>query len=77
MARQHGAARPVRPLSGRCPLELCLVGRALLADLERRAREAGCKALDLDSGVQRYDAHRFYLREQMSILSHHFAKLLD
>ena len=52
------------------------VGHALLADLERRARAAGCTALDLDSGVHRFDAHRFYLRERMAITSHHFAKEL-
>ena len=48
------------------------VGRALLAELRRRALEAGCAVLDLDSGVQRHDAHRFYLRERMHISSHHF-----
>jgi GNAT superfamily N-acetyltransferase len=53
------------------------VGAALLAELERRAREAGCEVLDLDSGVQRHDAHRFYLRERMHISSHHFTKRLD
>jgi GNAT superfamily N-acetyltransferase len=52
------------------------VGAALLAELERRAREAGCAVLDLDSGVQRHDAHRFYLRERMHISSHHFSKRL-
>lgn len=52
------------------------VGRALLAELERRARAAGCTALDLDSGVQRHDAHRFYFRERLHIASHHFAKAL-
>ena len=53
------------------------VGHALLAYLETRARDAGCSLLDLDSGVQRFDAHRFYLRERMAITSHHFAKTLD
>lgn len=52
------------------------VGHALLAELERRAGAAGCSMLDLDSGVQRHDAHRFYLRERMAITSHHFAKQL-
>ncbi len=52
------------------------VGHTLLADLERRAREAGCTALDLDSGVHRFDAHRFYFRERMAITSHHFVKQL-
>jgi GNAT superfamily N-acetyltransferase len=53
------------------------VGRALLGELERRARAAGCTVLDLDSGVQRHDAHRFYLRERLHISSHHFSKRLD
>ncbi|HEV7656951.1 MAG TPA: GNAT family N-acetyltransferase [Mycobacteriales bacterium] len=53
------------------------VGHALLAELETRARAAGCTVIDLDSGVQRHDAHRFYLRERMHISSHHFTKALD
>ena len=53
------------------------VGHALLAELETRARAAGCTVLDLDSGVQRHDAHRFYFRERMHISSHHFTKVLD
>ena len=52
------------------------VGRALLQYLEQRARAADCSVLDLDSGVQRFDAHRFYLRERMAITSHHFAKAI-
>jgi GNAT superfamily N-acetyltransferase len=52
------------------------VGHALLAELETRAVAAGCTVLDLDSGVQRHDAHRFYFRERMHISSHHFTKAL-
>lgn len=52
------------------------VGAALLQELERRARAAGCTLLDLDSGVQRHAAHRFYLRERFDIDAHHFAKQL-
>jgi GNAT superfamily N-acetyltransferase len=52
------------------------VGHALLAELETRARNSGCTVLDLDSGVQRHDAHRFYFRERMHISAHHFAKAL-
>jgi GNAT superfamily N-acetyltransferase len=52
------------------------VGHALLEELESRARAAGCTVLDLDSGVQRHDAHRFYFRERMHISSHHFTKAL-
>ncbi|MEZ5585159.1 MAG: GNAT family N-acetyltransferase [Candidatus Competibacteraceae bacterium] len=32
-----------------------------------------CETLLLDSGVQRHDAHRFYLSKRMSISSHHFS----
>ena len=53
------------------------VGRALLTDLERRARAAGCTLLDLDSAVHRHDAHRFYLRERMALSAHHFDKKLS
>jgi GNAT superfamily N-acetyltransferase len=52
------------------------VGKALIADLERRARESGCSVLDLDSGVHRFDAHRFYHREGLTISAHHFTKRL-
>ena len=48
-------------------------GRRLMEWLVARAREAGCGQLHLDSGVQRFDAHRFYLRERMDITAHHFA----
>ncbi len=47
-------------------------GRALLEWLVDHSREAGCDELHLDSGVQRFGAHRFYLREGMDITSHHF-----
>ena len=53
------------------------VGHALLAELERRARESGCRIIDLDSAVTRADAHRFYLRERMPITSFHFARVLS
>ena len=49
------------------------VGARLLAELRGRAERAGCTALDLDSGVQRSAAHRFYLRERMAITAFHFA----
>jgi GNAT superfamily N-acetyltransferase len=37
------------------------------------ARGEGCRELHLDSGVQRFGAHRFYLEKRMRISSHHFA----
>jgi len=36
------------------------------------AKSDGCEALHLDSGVQNFAAHRFYLRNNMIISSHHF-----
>jgi len=52
------------------------VGAALLRELESRAREAGCRVLDLDSGADREDAHRFYFREGMVIRGLHFIRRL-
>jgi GNAT superfamily N-acetyltransferase len=49
-------------------------GKALLAWLEELARAEGYGAIDLDSGTQRVDAHRFYLRERFIISSFHFLK---
>jgi len=42
--------------------------------LEAVAREDGCGQLHLDSGVQRFDAHRFYFTRGMAIRSHHFGR---
>ncbi len=47
-------------------------GKALFDWLLDTARNEGCQQLHLDSGVQRFDAHRFYLREGMHIAGHHF-----
>jgi GNAT superfamily N-acetyltransferase len=49
-------------------------GKLVLHWLADRAREEGCERLQLDSGVQRGDAHRFYFREGMSISAYHFSK---
>jgi len=48
-------------------------GKALFDWLLQHARDNGCVALTLDSGVQRHDAHRFYFRERMQISAHHFS----
>jgi len=50
------------------------VGAALLTELAQRATALGCRLLDLDSGVQRADAHRFYMREGLTITSFHFTR---
>jgi GNAT superfamily N-acetyltransferase len=47
-------------------------GGALLSWLVDLAKKEGCQSLELDSGVQRFDAHRFYLAHRMIISSHHF-----
>jgi GNAT superfamily N-acetyltransferase len=52
-------------------------GRALLGWLAGEARAHGCTQLELDSGVQRFAAHRFYFRERMHISSYHFARALQ
>jgi GNAT superfamily N-acetyltransferase len=51
-------------------------GRALLAWLGRAGVAAGCQTLELDSGVTRNDAHRFYARVGLSISAFHFSKPL-
>ena len=51
-------------------------GKAMLEWLENFARDHGCGQIHLDSGVQRFAAHKFYLREDYSIASHHFSKSL-
>jgi GNAT superfamily N-acetyltransferase len=53
------------------------VGHALMAHLERVARDAGCENLRLDSGTHRQQAHRFYFREGMVITSFSFTKPLS
>ena len=47
-------------------------GGELLDWLIKQAREKGCENFELDSGVQRFDAHRFYFTKRMSISSYHF-----
>lgn len=47
-------------------------GSKLLDWLIKYAREHDCDEFHLDSGVQRFGAHRFYLHKQMDITSHHF-----
>ncbi len=49
------------------------LGKRLIEDLKDHARSRDCESIELDSGVQRFGAHRFYLREGFHIASHHFA----
>lgn len=53
------------------------VGHHLIEWLSQRARMFNAANLALDSGTQRLQAHRFYLRERFDISSFHFNKKLD
>ena len=48
-------------------------GTALLTWLKNYAKTNGCQQMHLDSGVQRFAAHRFYLNNGFNIASHHFS----
>ncbi len=48
-------------------------GGRMLDWLKQQARETGCDALHLDSGLQRLDAHRFYEAHHLPNTSLHFA----
>lgn len=48
-------------------------GDAFFDWLLDQARAEGCRQLDLDSGVQRSEAHRFYFRKRMQVASFHFS----
>jgi GNAT superfamily N-acetyltransferase len=48
-------------------------GARMIDWLKSYALAHGCRQLHLDSGVQRFGAHRFYLREGFNIGSHHFS----
>jgi GNAT superfamily N-acetyltransferase len=52
-------------------------GGELFDWLVEQARQHACDYFELDSGVQRFDAHRFYLMKRMKIDSHHFSLKLD
>lgn len=48
------------------------IGGAMLEELASRGRTLGCALLDLDSGISREDAHRFYIREGLVANAMHF-----
>ena len=52
------------------------VGRALLDEAQRRARERGCHGLQLESGSQRAEAHHLYRRFGMRDVGKSFHKVL-
>ena len=47
-------------------------GKMLMDWLKREAKDRQCLQLQLDSGVQREQTHRFYFREGLTINSYHF-----
>jgi GNAT superfamily N-acetyltransferase len=47
-------------------------GARLLAWLREQARAEGCPQLQLDTGIQRKDAQRFYQREGMRLSSYRY-----
>ena len=48
-------------------------GKALLAWLHTEARSQQCQYLELDSGVKRLDAHRFYETHGLAKVAFHFS----
>ena len=52
-------------------------GQKLFKWLVKQAEARECDQLHLDSGVQRFGAHRFYLASRMDIIAHHFTLKLQ
>ncbi len=52
-------------------------GGDLIDWLTAEAIKHGCARLELDSGVQRADAHRFYFSKRLAITSYHFGRSLN
>ncbi len=51
-------------------------GRALLRHVELAARARGCRSIELESGVQRAQAHRFYLGQGFAVTGLSFKKAI-
>jgi GNAT superfamily N-acetyltransferase len=51
-------------------------GQQLLHWLIDYAQQQNCQQFHLDSGVQRFAAHRFYFQQRLSIIGYHFALTL-
>ncbi len=48
------------------------VGQHFMQWFKAYARQQGCQQIHLDSSVQRFKAHKFYLQQGFNIASHHF-----
>lgn len=51
----------------------CDAAKALWDFIKIYAMQQECDSIHLDSSVQRYEAHKFYLNQDMKIDSHHFS----
>ncbi|MDE2260842.1 MAG: GNAT family N-acetyltransferase [Betaproteobacteria bacterium] len=52
------------------------VGRALMDFLKKEGRDRGCVSIELESGTQRDQAHKFYFREGFTIKAFGFKQPL-
>jgi len=52
-------------------------GSQIVEWLANRGKENGCSVIHLDSGVQRHEAHKFYLNQDMKIICYHFLAELN
>jgi GNAT superfamily N-acetyltransferase len=52
-------------------------GEQLFTWIMQEARASGCSVVELDSAVQRADAHRFYFKQRMHVLGFHFSTTLS
>ncbi len=52
------------------------VGRVLMDFLKQEGRERGCVSIELESGTQREQAHKFYFREGFTIKAFGFKQPL-
>jgi GNAT superfamily N-acetyltransferase len=52
-------------------------GGELIEFVFRYAKEKGYRTVTLDSGYQRFSAHRLYLNKGFTLNSHHFSKTID
>ena len=52
-------------------------GQRMMDWLLKQARDRGCETFHLDSGVQRFEAHGFYLKNRLHIVAYHFRRALS
>lgn len=52
------------------------IGSQLVDYIKQSAIQQQCRALVLDTGIQRKDAHRFYEREGFELYAHHYVQRL-